>query len=67
MANLGPGTDGSQFFITFGATRHLDGQHTVFGRMVDGEAALERIEQAGTPSGEPSEPLRIEESYITVK
>jgi peptidyl-prolyl cis-trans isomerase B (cyclophilin B) len=67
MANAGPGTDGSQFFITFVPTPHLDGKHTIFGELVEGRETLEALEQRGSRSGRPSEPLRIEEATIVVQ
>ena len=67
MANRGPGTDGSQFFLTFGPTRHLDGKHTIFGRLVEGQDAMEKLEAAGTRGGQPTQHISIEESYITVE
>ena len=45
MANSGPGTDGSQFFLTHLATPHLDGLHSVFGRVVEGVQIVRRIER----------------------
>ncbi|WP_162393742.1 peptidylprolyl isomerase [Deinococcus kurensis] len=43
MANRGPNTNGSQFFITFVDTPHLDGRHTVFGKVVEGLDVLDRL------------------------
>jgi cyclophilin family peptidyl-prolyl cis-trans isomerase len=59
-ANAGPGTDGSQFFVTFTATPWLDGKHTIFGELVEGADVLKQLEAAGSESGRPKEPLRIE-------
>ena len=67
MANAGPGTDGSQFFLTFVPTPWLDGKHTIFGEVVDGKATLDALEAAGSPSGRPSKPLKIEKATIVVE
>jgi len=60
MANSGPDTGGSQFFVTLAATPHLDDRHSVFGRVVDGLDVIRAIGGAQVDSGDrPLEPVRI--------
>jgi peptidylprolyl isomerase len=67
MANSGPNTDGSQFFLTFTATPWLDGKHTIFGKVVQGMEVLESIEKLGSRSGKTSEDVLLVNATILVQ
>jgi peptidylprolyl isomerase len=59
MANAGPNTNGSQFFICTAATPHLDGKHVVFGQVVKGYNVVKAMEAVGSRSGKTSSKVTI--------
>ncbi len=67
MANAGPRTDGSQFFIMFKEKPDLDGKHTVFGQLVEGKGTLRSMEAFGSSSGRPHKLVVIYRAQIRVE
>ena len=60
MANAGPGTNGSQFFLCVTDTPHLDGKHVVFGQVVKGYGIVKAVESVGSQGGETEMPVVVE-------
>jgi len=67
MANAGPGTDGSQFFLTFVPTAWLDGKHSIFGEVQQGGDTLKALEKRGSKSGATSERLTLKKATIAIE
>ncbi|PWS22771.1 peptidylprolyl isomerase, partial [Enterococcus faecium] len=59
MANAGPNTNGSQFFICTANTDWLDGKHVVFGKVVEGIEVVKKVESKGSGSGKPAVKITI--------
>merc|ERR1712071_154735 len=64
MANAGPNTNGSQFFLCTAKTSHLDGKHVVFGQVVKGYGVVKAVESVGSGSGKTSQDVLVSDCGI---
>merc|ERR1711884_528149 len=64
MANAGPNTNGSQFFLCTVKTAWLDGRHVVFGKVVDGMDVVSKVEAVGSSSGTPQKTVTVHDSGL---
>jgi peptidyl-prolyl cis-trans isomerase A (cyclophilin A) len=60
MANAGPNTNGSQFFVTVAATEWLTGKHTIFGEVVEGQEIVDKVSKVSTRQDKPVKPVVLE-------
>lgn len=68
MANAGPDTNGSQFFLTLGPTQWLDGKHAIFGRVHSGMAVVHRMGRVPTDNNDqPLEDVKVVRAYPRMK
>jgi len=67
QANAGPGTDGSQFFLTFVETPWLDDKHTIYGEVTEGMDVLKTLEAGGSASGQTSQKMFIKSATVVAE